>query len=136
LIPISQRLRETLVILRPAHGKVTPIHQCVFLSERGKPFAGANSIRYAFEIAVKRVGLEDVHFHDLRRSFATRKVSEGWDRDYIKAITGHRTDKVFARYNKPSLEMLRAVVEGAPRATVVKLLANEPGQPTSTVLSA
>lgn len=73
---------------------------------------------------------------DLRRSFATRKVSEGWDRDYIKAITGHRTDKVFARYNKPSLEMLRAVVEGAPRATVVKLLATEPGQPTSTVLSA
>jgi len=64
--------------------------------------------------AVDRAGLKDVHFHDLRCSFATRKVAEGWDRNYLKAITGHRTDKVFARYNKPSLKTLRAVVEGAP----------------------
>ena len=76
------------------------------------------------------------HFHDLRRSFATRKVAEGWDRDYVKAITGHRTDKVFARYNKPSLEMLRAVVEGSPRTSVVKLLSNSPGRESATVLSA
>lgn len=77
---------------------------------------------------------------DLRRSFATRKVAEGWDRDYVKAITGHRTDKVFARSNKPSLDALRAVVEGAPSispsTSVVKLLSNGPGLDPSTVLSA
>ena len=54
----------------------------------------------------------------------------------VKAITGHRTDKVFARYNKPSLETLRAVVEGAPRTSVVKRLSNSPGRETATVLSA
>ena len=67
-----------------------------------------------FEGARDRAGLQDVHFHDLRRSFAAKKVAEGWDQDYVKAITGHRTDKVFAHYNKPSLEMLRAMVEGTP----------------------
>jgi hypothetical protein len=75
----------------------------------------------------------------LRRSFATRKVTEGWDRDFVKAITGHRTDKVFARYNKPSLDTLHAVVKGAPSSSgtpVVKLLSNGPGLDPTTVLSA
>lgn len=136
VIPLSQRLRETLVAVREARGKITDIQQRVFLSARGKPFARPAAIREAFINAVERAKLEDVHFHDLRRSFVTRKVTEGWDRDHVKAITGHRTDKVFARYNKPSLETLRAVVEGAPRTSVVKLLSNSPGRETATVLSA
>lgn len=74
----------------------------MFLSNRGKPFAQPRTIRDAFETAVKRAELKDVHFHDLRRSFATRKVTEEWDRDFVKVITGHTMDKVFARNNKPS----------------------------------
>jgi integrase len=119
IIPISQRLRDTLLEIRQAQGKVTDIQQRVFLSARGAPFARPAAIREAFINAVKRAKLNDVHFHDLRRSFVTRKITEGWDRDHVKAITGHRTDKVFARYNKPSLETLRAVVEGAPRTSGV-----------------
>lgn len=132
-VPISQKLRDTLLSLRQAQGTVADIHQHVFLGTTGKP---VKNIQEAFDNAVDRAGLKDVHFHDLRRSFATRKVTEGWDRDYVKAITGHRTDKVFARYNKPSLETLRAVVEGSPRTSVVKLLSNGPGLRPSTVLSA
>ena len=79
------------------------------------------NIQHSFDGAVTRAGLKDVHFHDLRRSFVTRKITEGWDRDHVKAITGHRTDKVFARYNKPSLETLRAVVEGTSEHGVGKL---------------
>src|SRR5215831_4365895 len=135
LIPMSQRLRATLLELRQSRGKVVDLTQRVFLSDRGKPFAQPRTIRDAFENAVKRAGLQDVHFHDLRRSFATRKVTEGWDRDFVKAITGHTTDKVFARYNKPSLETLRAVVEGVSNRTVVKPLSNGPGQQRKTVLS-
>ena len=37
-----------------------------------------------------RAGLDGKWFHDTRRSFATRKIEEGWDRDHVKAITGHR----------------------------------------------
>ena len=85
---------------------------------------------------MERAKLEDVHFHDLRRSFATRKVTEGWDRDFVKAITGHTTDKVFARYNKPSLETLRAVVEGAPSMVGVTPVSHGSGHHTKAVLSA
>ena len=133
IIPMSQQLRDMFLTLRQQRGKVANIQQHVFLGATGKRVI---NIQHSFDGAAERAKLEGVYFHDLRRSFVTRKVSEGWDRDYIKAITGHRTDKVFARYNKPSLEMLRAVVEGSPRSSVVKLLANEPGQQTSAVLSA
>lgn len=110
--------------------------QRIFLSDRGKLFTSPKAIRDAFEHAVQRAGIKDVHFHDLRRSFATRKVTEGWDRDFVKAITGHTTDKVFARYNKPSLDTLRAVVEGAPRNVVVKPLSNGSGREDQAMLSA
>lgn len=136
IIPISQRLRATLLDLRQARGNVTDITQRVFLSERGKPFASPKAIRDAFEHAVQRAELENVHFHDLRRSFATRKVTEGWDRDFVKAITGHTTDKVFARYNKPSLETLRAVVESAPNTNGVTRVSHGYGRDKSSVLSA
>lgn len=136
LIPISQRLQGAFLELRQARGKVTDISQRLFLSERGKPFAKPGAIRDAFENAVERAGLEDVHFHDLRRSFATRKVTEGWDRDFVKAITGHTTDKVFARYNKPSLDTLRAVVEGVPSKIDVPPVSHRPGRDTKTMLSA
>jgi integrase len=136
-VPISQKIRDTLLSLRQAQGKVADIHHHVFLGTTGNP---VKNIQEAFDNAVDRAGLKDVHFHDLRRSFATRKVAEGWDRDYVKAITGHRTDKVFARYNKPSLDTLRAVVEGAPSVSpntaVVKLLSNGSGREARPVLSA
>jgi integrase len=43
VIPLSQRLRETLVAVREARGKITDIQQRVFLSARGKPFARPRS---------------------------------------------------------------------------------------------
>jgi len=89
VIPLSQRLRETLLAVREARGKITDIQQRVFLSARGKPFARPAAVREAFINAVERAKLEDVHFHDLRRSFVTRKVTEGWDRDYRQS--DHRT---------------------------------------------
>lgn len=136
IVPISQRLRDMLLEIRQARGKVADIQQRVFLSARGKPVARPAAIREAFINAVERAKLKNVHFHDLRRSFVTRKVTEGWDRDHVKAITGHRTDKVFARYNKPSLETLRAVVEGSPRTAGVTLVSRGPGLNGPTVLSA
>lgn len=137
LIPISRKLRDTFLSLCQARSKVADIHQHVFLGVTGKP---VKNIQEAFDNAVDRAGLKDVHFHDLRRSFVTRKVTEGWDRDHVKAITGHRTDKVFARYNKPSLETLRAVVDGAPpfspSITIVPQLSHGPRLPPAGVLSA
>ena len=63
--------------------------------------------------------LTDLHFHDLRHTFVTREVREGWDYKRIMAITGHKTFAVFQRYNNPSEEDIKAVVLADPPRKVV-----------------
>ena len=108
LIPISPRLKAMLkrMLEREKVGKVVELTERVFLFKR-KPFARFDR---AFKTACKKVGIQGLWGHDLRASFATRKISEGFDRDWVKMITGHRTDHVFRRYNRPSPEALRSVV--------------------------
>lgn len=72
----------------------------------------------AWATPCQKAGLEDPRFHDLRHTFITRKVREGWNYKRIMAITGHKTFAVFQRYNNPSEEDLREVVAGSPRAMV------------------
>ena len=88
-------------------------------------------IRFLITFACQKVGLTDLHFHDLRHTFVTRKVSEGWDYKRIMAITGHKTFAVFQRYNNPSEEDLKAVVANsdAHGPSVGKLLANGNASP-------
>lgn len=59
---------------------------------------------------LKKAGI-DGWVHDFRRSFVTRKILEGWDYRRIMRITGHRDLKIFTRYNQPTFEDLRGVVE-------------------------
>ncbi len=74
---------------------------------RGKPIS---RIDRSWETACRNAGIEGLWVHDLRATFATRKIVEGFDRDWVKMITGHKTDHVFRRYNRPSPENLKAVV--------------------------
>ena len=54
-------------------------------------------------------GITGTVVSDLRHTFVTRKVREGWDYKRIMAITGHKTFAVFQRYNNPSEEDIKAV---------------------------
>jgi hypothetical protein len=46
----------------------------------------------------------------IQATFATRKIVEGFDRDWVKMITGHNMGNVSKRYDRPSLESLRRVL--------------------------
>ncbi|MBI3058896.1 MAG: site-specific integrase [Deltaproteobacteria bacterium] len=107
-IPISPRLKTVLseIWQREKGGKVVKITERVFLF-RGRPI---DRFDRAFKTACQKAGVEGLWIHDLRASFATRKIAERFDRDWVKMITGHRTDHVFRRYNRPSIENLKAVV--------------------------
>ena len=128
-IPISPMLRETLEEVRKEQreGKVAPITGQVF-TWQGRPIG--EGWKRAWATACQKAGLEDLHFHDLRHTFVTRKVKEGWDYKRIMAITGHRTFAVFQRYNNPSEEDLQEVVANSSPSwqdqgtSVVKLLSN------------
>ena len=68
----------------------------------------------AFQTACRKAEIEGLHFHDIRHTFVTRKVREGWDYKRIMAITGHKTFAVFQRYNNPSEEDVKEVVAAPP----------------------
>jgi integrase len=73
----------------------------------------------AFNTACRNARLEDLHFHDLRHTFVTRKVREGWDYKRIMAITGHTTFATFQKYNNPNEDDIKAVVLADPPKKVV-----------------
>ena len=137
IIPISLVLREALEEIRKAQreGKVTPIDGRVF-TWRGKPMT--EGWKTAFTAACCKAKLEGLHFHDLRHTFVTRKVREGWDYKRIMTITGHQTFAVFQRYNNPNEEDFKAVVAdpGAQGQIIGKLLASDLSAQRKPALSA
>jgi len=70
------------------------------------------SIREVFEVAVKRAGIEDFTFHDLRITVINNWRLQGHDYFRIMAATGHKTMTVFKRYNTVSKEELKSLVQG------------------------
>jgi integrase len=99
-VPISTSLRAVLEEIRKEQreGKVAPIGGYVF-TWKGKPMT--EGWKTAFHAACRRAGIENFHFHDLRHTFVTRKVREGWDYKHIMAITGHRTFATFSTLQQP-----------------------------------
>lgn len=56
------------------------------------------AVQYAFARARRRVGLEHVHFHDLRHSAASEMVNNGVDLYSIGKVLGHRDPRSTQRY--------------------------------------
>ena len=62
---------------------------------RGKPIA---SVKKAFDKARSKAGLEDVRFHDLRHTFASRLVQGGVPLYDVMHLMGHKSLKMVQRY--------------------------------------
>lgn len=62
------------------------------------PHMTFSSIRPAFERAVEKAALGDVHWHDLRRTFCSRLAMSGVDMKTIQDIMGHRSLAMIQRY--------------------------------------
>jgi integrase len=67
----------------------------VFCSSRGTPY---RSFRGAFEHAVRKAGIADFTFHDLRYTFASRLVMAGVDLPTVQALMGHKGIAMTLRY--------------------------------------
>src|SRR5947208_4341961 len=55
-------------------------------------------VRTGFLNSCKRVGLTDLHFHDLRHTFASQFVMAGGDLYILKEILGHKSLNMTQRY--------------------------------------
>src|SRR3989449_4595494 len=67
----------------------------VFSSSRGGRIV---DVRTGFLNSCKRVGLTDLHFHDLRHTFASQFVMAGRDLFILKEILGHKSITMTQRY--------------------------------------
>jgi integrase len=105
-IPINRTVCELL----KSRSKVQSIKGYVFCSQSAGKIDARNLLR-AFYAARKKARLEDVRFHDLRHTFATRLVQRGIDLYSVQKLLGHKTITMTLRYAHHCTESLRKGVE-------------------------
>jgi integrase len=92
-VPLSSRAIAVLTALpRSMDGRVFPIT--------------ANALKIAFERAVRRAGIEDLHFHDLRHEATSRLAEKLPNVIELAAVTGHKDLRMLKRYYHPRAEDL------------------------------
>lgn len=83
----------------------------------GRPFY---DVAPWFQNAVRKAGLDDVHFHDLRHTFVTGWLANGGRERVLQEVLGHRSERMTKRYThvdgRLAQEELRRVVCGKSRA--------------------
>ena len=68
--------------------------ELVFASERGTPLDGNNFVRREFKPALRRAGLPQVRFHDLRHTFASLLIAQGEHPKLISEQLGHASVQI------------------------------------------
>ncbi len=89
-IPMSETVKE--ILQRIPGGEAH-----FFTSGRGLGHA-VQDIYHSFMSAVKRSGITDFHFHDLRHTFASNLVMRGVDILTVKELMGHKKLEMTLRY--------------------------------------
>ena len=93
IVPLSTKAIAILEQLpRSIDGKVFPITPM--------------SLRLAFTRACRRVGISDLHFHDLRHEATSRLAEKLTNILELSAVTGHKDLRMLKRYYHPRAEDL------------------------------
>ena len=122
-IPINDDLSDVFSQIRK---KQHLSSKYVFTFE-GKP---VDSVKVGFNSALKRAGISDFRFHDLRHTFASHFVMRGGSLKELQEILGHKTMTMTLRYAHLSKEHKRKAVNLLNGLTTSQ---NENGQPPQEV---
>jgi len=95
-IPINEIVRRILLERKLLSGG----SQFVFPSEESKT-GHLNWLRRSFTTACKNAKIEDLRFHDLRHTAATRLIESGIPLHAVAKLLGHSTVRVTERYSHP-----------------------------------
>jgi integrase len=103
VIPINQTLYQELLTL-PEKVK----REYVFSDRNGHPYG---DIKNGFSSALKKAGIEDFRFHDLRHTFGSHLVMQGVDLRTVQQVMGHKDIKMTMRYSHLSPEHVQEAME-------------------------
>ena len=111
-IPINGTLKELFASMP---GSLES--EYVFVDKDGNPYG---DIKRSFHTALKKAGIRDFHFHDLRHTFASHLVMTGVDLTSVKELLGHKSLTMTLRYahlapghTRKAVEMLDKVLSGS-----------------------
>lgn len=97
-IPITGTLREKLMQQTIKEGYV--------LTGNKNKYVEPRTMQNRFKAIVDRCSINDVHFHTLRHTFATRCIEVGFDIKSLSEILGHANVSItLNRYVHPSMEL-------------------------------
>lgn len=92
-VPMTPDIRLTLQRMLKERRDLSIRHVFTF---RGKPLL---RVSRSFRTALKDAGIEDLRFHDLRHCAATNLRRGGVDTATAMKIVGHKSEKMWKRYN-------------------------------------
>jgi len=103
-IPVNATLEALFKTIRKEqHFK----SEYVFTDPQGRKL---NSTKKGFKAALRRAGIEDFRFHDLRHTFASHLVMRGASLKEVQEILGHKTMTMTLRYAHLSQEHKKKAV--------------------------
>lgn len=89
--------------------KMNPHNKDAYVLTGTSEYMEPRALQYRMQKYTRECGLEGVHFHTLRHTFATRCVEVGFEIKSLSEILGHSTTTItLDRYVHSSLEMKRA----------------------------
>jgi len=103
-IPINDGLAELFKNIRKRNELRS---NYVFWDKAGKPFA---YIKVSFKASLRKAGIEDFRFHDLRHIFASHFIMRGGTLKELQEILGHKNITMTMRYAHLSQEHKKKAV--------------------------
>jgi integrase len=104
-------LTATAMDILKTKAKVRHLHSSLVFPSKNRTRISNRNLERAFGNALKKAGINNLHFHDLRHSFASRLAMAGKDLYLIQKLLGHREPRMVQRYAHHCIESLRSGIE-------------------------
>lgn len=102
-VPMNEQVQNALINL-----KKHPKCEYIFCDENGVP---VHDIRKSYSTALKKSGITNFRFHDLRHTFASQLVMSGIDLNTVRELLGHRDLTMTLRYSHLSCNHRQKAVD-------------------------